>query len=158
MPVPAWLELPASSAVNLPVETRLQELPLSELRWEDFERLCLRLARLDGEVEHCQLYGVRGQTQHGIDLFVRHRDPQTYSVYQCKRVEEFGPAEIRSAVEQFLKGDWAKRASKFVLCVTASGIRTQCAEELETQAQRLAERGVTFVSSGPCMWGCDQGA
>src|SRR5215217_9162841 len=46
-PVPVWLELPASSAVNPPVETRRQELPLTELRWEDFERLCLRLARLE---------------------------------------------------------------------------------------------------------------
>jgi len=66
--IPSWLETPPLSLIKPPVTTRLQELPLGELSWEDFERLCLRLARLEANVEHCQLYGERGQKQEGIDL------------------------------------------------------------------------------------------
>jgi hypothetical protein len=67
------LETPAAGPVAPPVKTRHQELPFEKLTWEDFERLCLRLARRDGDVEHCQLYGVRGQSQEGIDLWLSSR-------------------------------------------------------------------------------------
>ncbi len=39
----SWLETPPVSEIDSPVETRLQEPPLEKLKWEDFERLCLRL-------------------------------------------------------------------------------------------------------------------
>jgi hypothetical protein len=42
--VPAYLNTPPLTVVNPPVVTRAQELPFGELAWEDFERLCLRLA------------------------------------------------------------------------------------------------------------------
>jgi len=76
-----------------PVETRVQVLPFHDLAWENFERLCLRLARDHGVVVHSadhaagdtetgrmsarqagaqgRLYGTRGQNQQGIDLYVR---------------------------------------------------------------------------------------
>ena len=46
--VPAWLETPASSEIPPPVTTRKQRLPFGELSWEDFEKLCLCLVRLEG--------------------------------------------------------------------------------------------------------------
>lgn len=59
---PSYLEVPASSTPLLPpVSTRAQDLPLEELTWENFERLCLRLARLEADVEHCRQYGTEGQ-------------------------------------------------------------------------------------------------
>lgn len=79
--------------IDPPVETRQQVLPFEQLAWENFERLCLRLARQRGVVEHSvdraagdvetgrmsardartqgRLYGTRGQKQQGIDLYVR---------------------------------------------------------------------------------------
>lgn len=76
-----------------PVTTRQQTLPFDELSWENFERLCLRLAKMRGDVTGAvdcsgqdagtgrmtarqalvqgRLYGTRGQEQQGIDLFVR---------------------------------------------------------------------------------------
>ena len=42
--IPSWLETPPLSQLSPPVETRLQDLPFGELSWEDFEKLCLRLA------------------------------------------------------------------------------------------------------------------
>ena len=81
--------LAVPSRIDPPVETRHQVLPFDCLAWENFERLCLRLAIGRGEVVHSadfggnaaadgrgnardgRLYGVRGQDQQGIDLYVR---------------------------------------------------------------------------------------
>ncbi len=142
--VPAWLEIPASSSVAPPVETRLQELPLEQLDWEDFERLCVRLVRYEADIEHCQLYGERGQKQDGIDIFGRLRGATSYAVYQCRRIEKFGPAAIKAAVDDFLRGKWSERSSRFVLCTTNSGIRRQHADVIEEQAAALAKRRISF--------------
>ena len=144
----AWLNIPAAAAIAPPVQSRIQELPLEQLRWEYFERLCARLAGYEADIEKCQLYGERGQGQEGIDIFGRHRGGEShtlsYTLYQCKRVQTFGPAAIRDAVDKFLEGTWLSRAAKFVLCVTESGVRTERADAIEQQARRLAEQKIVF--------------
>ncbi len=102
--VPAWLETPPLTSVKPPVVTRAQELPFDELAWEAFEKLCLRLAKLESSIQHCQLYGTRGQGQKGIDLYARQKHTGVYSVYQCKREKNFGPGKIEDAVDKFLAG------------------------------------------------------
>jgi hypothetical protein len=115
------------------------------VRWDDFERLCVRLIRVDADIERCQLYGIPGQPDYGVDLFARHRYDKAYGVYQCKKVAEFSPPDIVAAVNKFKAGPWADQATSFTICVTTSGARTQLANELESQAQRLWEKGVTFL-------------
>lgn len=142
---PSWLETPPRSRVEPPIRTRLQELPFGELTWEDFERLCLRLARLEANVEHCQLYGVRGQEQEGIDLYARHKFSEKYTVFQCKRVNDFGPAKIQEAVSKFLEGTWVSKTETFVLC-TKEGLRTkERADEFEAQSALLKEEGIALL-------------
>jgi hypothetical protein len=70
----------------------------------DFETLCLRLLRCDWQNEGLQLYGARGQKQHGVDVF----DPagmQPRRAAQCK-LHGWGktipPREIRSEVGKAL--------------------------------------------------------
>jgi hypothetical protein len=146
-PIPIWLQLPpdAVPSDSGPVVTRLQELPFERLTWENFERLCVRLVQREGDVEHCQLYGTRGQDQQGIDIYARSHSGSGYRVYQCRRVERFGPASIRDAITDLLQGKWAKSADTFVLCTSHTTIATQYAEEIEKQAQRLGEHNVTFA-------------
>jgi hypothetical protein len=143
--IPSWLETPPLSKINPPVETRLQELPFGELAWEDFERLCLRLVRLEANVEHCQLYGVRGQRQEGIDFYARKKIGEKYRVYQCKHVDDFGPTKIKDAVSKFLEGEWASKTDTFVLCTKESLVRKERADELETQNALLKEKGITLI-------------
>src|SRR5712664_2065542 len=143
--IPSWLETPPLSQITPPVTTREQELPFEKLAWEDFERLCLRLARLEAHVEHCQLYGERGQEQGGIDLYARQKLTGQYSVYQCKREKDFGPAKIKAAVTRFLEGEWADKANTFVLCTQESLRATQRADEFETQQALLKTRGITLL-------------
>jgi len=149
--VPTYLESPPNLPIAPPVVTRQQTLPLQELLWENFERLCLRLARLNGDVEHCRLYGTRGQKQQGIDLYARRTSSEKYRAYQCKRYEQFTAGDIKDAVKKFRKGKWFKRCSHFFLCTSASSVRTQQAEEYEVQRSALRAEGIDFV-----IWDCEE--
>ncbi len=143
--VPTWLELPASDApISPPVITRPQILPLHELSWENFERLCLRYVRSKATVSRCQLYGKRGQAQQGIDLYARFSEPAFYGVYQCKRLKSFQPGDISEAVETFLGGTWSERARAFSICTSHSTESTGVAEAIEAAAQRLEAMDIRF--------------
>jgi len=83
--VPVNLVSPPDLKVAPPVVTRAQTLPLHVLSWENFERLCIRLVRLDGDIEYCRLYGTRGQKQHRIDLFARRTSSEKYRAYRRAR-------------------------------------------------------------------------
>lgn len=136
---------PPSSGVKPPVSSNLQELPFNELTWENFEKLCLRLARLEADVEHCQRYGVQGDEQEGIDLYARQKTVSTYRVYQCKNEKNFGPKKIKDAVKKFLEGDWLTKADTLVLCTRESLGPTARANEFEKQAQILKTHRVTLI-------------
>jgi hypothetical protein len=137
--------LPASSAPPvLPTITKLQLLPFIDLAWENFERLSLRLIELDSEVEYCQLYGVPGQNQEGIDIYARSNQDGKYRVLQCKRLKLLAPSDIRDAVTRFLDGKWADKATWFVFCTSHQANETQIADEIETQAKKLRAAGVEF--------------
>ncbi|MEI6152621.1 MAG: NACHT domain-containing protein [Deltaproteobacteria bacterium] len=144
--IPSWLDTPPNSKINPPTVTRKQELPFDELSWEDFEKLCLRLARLESTVEHCQLYGVKGQEQEGIDIYSRQKLEEKYSVYQCKREKEFGPAKIKSAINKFVEGEWVNKTSIFVLCTMESLASRDRAEEFEAQANILKDKGIALLA------------
>lgn len=143
--IPSWLEEPPSQTISPPVQTRRQELPFGELAWEDFERLCLRLVRLEAKVEHCQLYGERGDDQAGIDLYARKTLSEKYSVYQCKREKDFGPAKIEAAVTKFLKGEWVGQTDVFVLCTHESLNSKKRADAFKAQNEVLREKGISFI-------------
>jgi len=150
-PLPSWLETPPSSEILPPVDTKAQDLPFCRLSWEDFQKLCLRLVRLEANVEHCQIYGTPGQKQEGIDLFARQKASEKYRVYQCKRVNDFGPADIKKAVEEFLAGSWVDRTELFVLCTQDTLVPTKKAEEMEVQNKVLKAKGITLIP-----WGAEE--
>ena len=145
-PIPAWIGSDPVEHPKPPAVSRLQELPFGEITWDDFERLCLRLARLASDVEYsCRPYGTAGQFQGGIDLYARHDGASKYVVYQCKRENDFGPAKISAAVTTFLNGNWRDRAGQLVLC-TKEDLRTsQRTEEVERQIDLLKHHGITFT-------------
>jgi energy-coupling factor transporter ATP-binding protein EcfA2 len=144
-PIPASLLTPPSAGVKPPVVSNLQELPFKELSWENFEKLCVRLARLEGNVEHCQRYGVQGDEQSGIDLYARQKS-STYRVYQCKNEKNFGPKKIEEAVTKFLDGDWVTKTDTLVLCTRESLASVLRADELEKQANKLRNLGITLLA------------
>jgi hypothetical protein len=127
-----------------PVATRPQLLPIGSLAPMDFERLCYRLAVVDGEVEHCQLYGVPGQAQEGVDIVVR--QSAGYRVIQCKRRRtQIKVGDLVSAVDEFIAGSWRRRANEFVLAISSSVEPTQLADQIEMERGKLAALGIRFT-------------
>ncbi len=145
--IPTWLDCPPVGNVpSSPVETRAQGLPFNDLTWQNFERLILRLVRHESSVLDCEIYGTPGQAQEGIDvLAIPEAEPTKRVCYQCKKVEEFDPSDIRKAVDAFLDGRWAEQAKEFVLCVARPlGSTTQVAE-ISSQRERMQKSGISFV-------------
>ena len=143
----SWLNTPPSSVPTPPTQTRVQFLPFENLHWQDFEKLCYRIVKLESGVEYCKIYGSQGSTQSGIDIFARMSNSSKYKVYQCKREADFGPAKIESAIKEFLVGEWVDKSEEFVLCTQESlNSTTARADMLEAQAKVLKERGVTLIS------------
>ena len=140
-----WFDIDAP-AVAPPAVTREQVLPLSSLSWENFERLCFRLAHRGGDVEDARIYGERGQAQEGIDLYVR-RATGDYATWQCKRYQKVTTTDIEKAVTKFLEGDWASRTKLFRLAVAPSLNATELAEEIERQRKRCEAVNITFEPS-----------
>nr|WP_319393779.1 NACHT domain-containing protein [uncultured Desulfobacter sp.] len=137
-----WFDIDAT-AVTPPTVSREQLLPLNTLSWENFERLCFRLAHRDGEVEDARMYGERGQAQEGIDLYVRCTNGD-YTTWQCKRYQAIKASDIENAVTKFLSGDWASRTKIFRLAVAPSLNATGLAEEIERQRTRCNSANITF--------------
>jgi hypothetical protein len=138
--VPNYLVAPPEGEhPDPPVDTAGQVLPFGELAWEDFERLCYRLARDDGEPERVAQFGTKGQAQSGIDIYSRQSDG-TYVTYQCKRYASFREGDIEQAIATFESGPWSASSTRFVLCISASTIRTQLAGAIESAAMRLRAR------------------
>ena len=160
--LPTWIYLPP---VSPPVQTNSQILPISELHWEDFERLCLRLLLQDSEIFHgvatgpveglaepvARLYGQRGQAQFGIDVYARDLpalgEAPTHRKYIClqsRRVQEVGASILKSTVEKFLNGHWADVTKKFIYATSASLISTQLSDEIESLADLLTTQSIEF--------------
>lgn len=139
------LNTPSVSTVKPPVFTRAMELPFDELLWEDFEKLCVRLVKLEAQVERSTLYGVRGEEQAGIDILARITGQKKHHVYQCKKVTNFGPSKIKAAVAIFLDGEWVTKSDVFAICTSESLRSTNRAKEIETQAAILKAKDVQFV-------------
>lgn len=130
-----------------PVSTRLQVLPFGELTWENFERLCYRLATHAQNVEHVARYGRSGQKQQGIDIFARLATGK-YETWQAKRYESIDASDVKEIVKTFREGTWRNRSERFILAVQASLADTKIQERIETEARALSADGITFIPRG----------
>jgi len=142
---PTWIfDVPGDDHIAPPVETCEQELPFGKLSWQNFERLCHRLARTDGDIERCRLFGTQGQEQGGIDIYVSRKSTPKYAVWQSKRHKTFSAARVEFAVTEFLDGNWASKSDRFVLCVQASLRSTDIDEKIEECRNRLRGINIQF--------------
>lgn len=145
---PGWLRQdPIGKAPSAPAQPRGDVLPFGALSWENFERLCVRLAEIDATVETVWAYGKSGHAQHGIDALVRLTDG-SYHVWQSKRHRTISKAKIKAAVDFFLKRKWAHQATRFVLAVACELSSPPVVEAIEAARDRLRERNIEFEAIG----------
>jgi hypothetical protein len=161
---PSRLHTPVvPSRIDPPVETRHQVLPFDCLAWENFERFCLRLAVGRGEVVHsadhggdvpadgrrsardaldARLYGVRGQDQQGIDLYVRLAEipdgspERRYLCLQSRHIAKLTAAKTKASCPRIrtVRACWSSssgpasaRASRLATASSAPTCRLACA-------------------------------
>lgn len=144
----AWLEMPPRT-VPAPISVSAPpRLPFDQLTSDDFERLILAMAGRRYAVEDARQYGVRGQKQHGIDLYCRLVSPDDsthrYVTIQCRNIVEVRPSAFSAAVEAFLVGTWADRTETFVYATRASMRRVELVEAIEASADRLRVERIGF--------------
>src|ERR1700739_3277907 len=85
----------------------------------DFERLCLRLLKAHWKCPTLELYGRRGERQHGIDI-IDMSGVEPLRAAQCKRYDELTtlqPADIQAEVNAAEGFDF--RLGVFAICTTA---------------------------------------
>lgn len=146
---PAWLALPPTTGLGRPpTATLILILPLHELTWENFERLCFRIARTRGDVEGwAALYGSRGQKQDGIDIYVRRQHTGKYSCWQSKR-KKLTANGVVLAISEFEKGDWFSKSDQFCICTSSPIQDTKLQDEIEKQRTRLEAKGIDLQVLG----------
>jgi hypothetical protein len=99
-----------------PAETRVQELPLNELSWEQFEALCAALIEANPMTVDCHLRGVSGDDQQGIDIVATRRgadEKDQVWAYQCKRYKRFTAPQVKKVL-----GKIAFEADYYVLMLS----------------------------------------
>ena len=107
--------------VSPPVRPLMDRLPLGELTPSDFERFTSYLLTACYPNTHVNRVGGHGHAQRGADIHVR--APDGIHIFQCKRVQRFGPAQMKKAAEAAV----ATNANKRVIVL--SRVATQDARD-----------------------------
>jgi hypothetical protein len=134
----SYLHTPSQTIVDPPIDTAIQELPLEKLPWEDFEKLCLAIVQTDFSINDCDIYGIKGQAQEGIDIFARQANGR-YSSYQSKRYQEFDLNDLNKAVNYFKTKKFYNISDKLYICTSCEWSKTQVQdrfEELKTEFEK----------------------
>ena len=150
---PSWLLTPATGGdLPPPVQTHSQLLPLDQLGWGNYERICFRLLRTQvvGAVR-AAIYGVPGQAQHGIDMYAVTAlpldgapDTRHYVTLQSRRIINVTQLGLEEGVDGFLEGKWADSSQKFIYATSSSVRSTQLLHKVEELAKRLEQQSIAF--------------
>ncbi|MCU1720920.1 NACHT domain-containing protein [Pseudomonas sp. 5P_5.1_Bac1] len=129
------------------VQTAAQTLPFNELRWENFEKLCYRLAGKQADIESHSLYGRAGQAQQGIDIYARKRNGR-YETWQAKCYAKYTHANLKDACVTFLAGSWSSRTDIFYIAVQCAVDDVGLQNAIEEQAELFRAQGITLKVLG----------
>lgn len=91
-------------------------LPLDALSWQEFQTFCSDLLQRQDEKYIVREYLTQGNKQDGIDVYVL--SGEDLSVAQCKLKKYLSPKDISDMVDDFLGGEFAKKAKAFFLCTS----------------------------------------
>lgn len=114
----------------------LRTLPYDDLAWDDFERLVLDLASVEGIGLESRLHGGPGRRQDGLDVLGRDRQGGLHG-FQAKRRAQFGPQDLRAAVHAYTDGRLRAPLVRLVIAVSRplSSPLTWQARDEEDEAQ-----------------------
>lgn len=110
---------------------KLDLLPTDRMPWESLETLLRKIAHDVEGLRDVQIYGVRGQSQHGIDVVGVAADGSRHAI-QGKRYIEFTKADLTAAVNKFIteRSDIPFTISRFIVATGCLADRTEITDEL----------------------------
>lgn len=96
------------------------ELNWKNFDWRNFQILCIRIA--ETLIPDCQFqeYLKQGHKQEGIDLLSFDKADGTAVTIQCKSVKAIVKSDLENIIQEFLKGSFREKTSRFILCTTSS--------------------------------------
>ena len=113
-----------------------------------FQDLCRDLFFEEDTITTCDIYGVRGEEQHGIDLIAMRKNGDGIEVGQCKCSRDFPPKQIREVSDKFFEhweNHWSKRDVKRFILFVASGLDTrQRQDEILNQKECFCKYGIVY--------------
>ena len=118
-----------------------------ELGEYDFQDMSCDVFSEEPGIATCNVYGTRGQKQHGIDLLAHCDDGIHIEVVQCKCYEKFPPPKIKEASDEFLKhiDYWrSHKVKRFILLVSCELTETKQQQEILAQKQRFVNDGIQY--------------
>ena len=122
--------------------------PFHEIGDFVFQELCRDLFSEEDTISTCEIYGVRGQGQHGIDLLAIRKNGDGIAVGQCKCYKDFPPKQIREVSDKFFEhweNHWSKRDVKRFILFVASGLDIrQRQDEILNQKERFSEYRIVY--------------
>jgi hypothetical protein len=122
--------------------------PFHKLDEYVFQDLCRDLFDAESDISTCEVYGVRGQSQDGIDLIAYRADGSGIEVGQCKCYESFTQNKIRKASDDFFihwDSHWSKeKVEKFILFAACDLSRTKQQNEIVEQRKRFAKYDIVY--------------
>ncbi|MBE9119516.1 hypothetical protein IQ269_01545 [Tychonema sp. LEGE 07199] len=121
--------------------------PFYELGEYDFQDMCCDVFDVEPGIATCNVYGTRGQEQHGIDLLAHCDDGIHIEVVQCKCYKKFPPPKIKEASDDFLKhiDYWrSHKVKRFILLVGCELTETKQQQEILAQKQRFVTSGIQY--------------
>ncbi|RYD50672.1 MAG: NACHT domain-containing protein [Sphingobacteriales bacterium] len=139
-----YLNTPVVTKINPPIVTNIQELPFEELIWEDFEKLCLAVIELDFKKEDCEIYGIKGQFQSGIDIYAKQQNNK-YTSCQCKRYAEFCVQDLLNVSVKFKENKFYDSSDKFIICTSCHMNKTEVQDKFEELKLEFKKDNIELV-------------
>lgn len=120
--------------------------PLHELGEYPFQDLCRDLLDGEPEIAVCEVYGVRGQAQDGIDLIAHRNNGSEIEVGQRKCYRKYTATQVKKASDEFL-GHWKRWSEegvkRFILFVACDLNDRECQDQILREKKRFAEFGIS---------------
>ena len=125
-----------------------QDPPFYEMDPILFQRLCRDIFDAESTVTTCNIYGVNGERQDGIDLIATRKNTDEIEVGQCKCHKDFPPQKIREVKNEFFKyweNHWSQHKVKRFILFVASGLDTRKRQdEILKQRQFFYQYGIEY--------------
>ena len=131
------------------ITSNVEQLNFNFLSWEVFEKLSLRIVRLEQTIKHVKIYGRKGQKQYGIDIVAWDQNNDIH-VYQCKRYENLTVNDIDSLINEFLGNKWENLAKSFTLITSSSLQSTDLIDRITYWKEKIKNSHDIFFEDWDC--------